>query len=118
MNVLSTKMMHKHGFSVLLEPDGVTLINRSNGEQIILGECGYFVNFRIPTKGMMTLSLCARSNDFKLWHDHMCHIGNNNLMKSKSGTFRDSELIAKLSPSDNNCESCLQGKQSRLPFNT
>jgi len=123
-NLLSVSQMVKNGKKVVFDINGCRIYNQNR--QLIatatLGN-GIFkldVNEGLPecfekNEGNQ-MSLISSGNSFELWHRRLGHINPVYLNKMKNGDVIGLEHLGQFT--NKTCTVCLEGKQTRLPFNT
>lgn len=110
VNLLSVSQMVKKGNTIVFNKDGCKIY--SSDKEIIA--TGSLINnkFKLDVCENGSEIACAVNNDFELWHRRLGHIGISNmsfLNKIEGLNLKTKDTI--------NCIACLEGKQSRLPFN-
>lgn len=113
-NLISVSRIRKAGASVVFK-DGKATISK-DGVVVAEGiEEGGLYWLTCRTKNVTANVAKVISDENELWHKRLGHLGMTNLLKlSKNGMAKgiSNSLTNELSL----CESCLKGKQTRLPF--
>lgn len=117
-NLLSVSRMQRAGMIVVFANNGVQVHHKD--KCIMTGDHTnnlYRLTYKINENNSYS-NLAQNSSDcYKLWHSRLGHIN-----KQKFNTLKglidenDCSLISDIIPSDEICEPCILGKQSRLPF--
>lgn len=110
-NLLSVSQIIKNGCQVQFDQKGCKIINKNN-EQVAAAK---LINnmYRLNTQSVPAYISASKDNDWYLWHQRMAHLNFEDLSKlTESAGFKleNKEKVV--------CISCLQGKQSRIPFPT
>lgn len=119
-NLISVSKMQQAGFTIIFDKYGAKI--KKDGMVIIQGKC---TNNLIALNFKVSINTCyfvshknSDKNDYKLWHQRLGHISKNNFLKLKNcDMIDDIKEIDRVVPNDDLCEACINGKQSRLPFN-
>lgn len=118
-NLLSVSRMQKAGSTVIFNhqgaqvcKDGKTLMEGRSVNNLIALDFVVCVNYPVS-------QVCESvKNSYDLWHQRLGHISKNKFIELKSNNMlSDTNQIENVLPNDNLCEACINGKQSRLPFN-
>lgn len=119
-NLLSVKRLYELGMTVTFSPSGVQV---SKGGEIhmqgkplngLLGLEFTCKNVKVNAQINATTSLVDK---YQLWHMRLGHMSKQKFteMKGKQMT-NDGDLIKNISPPQGLCDTCVKGKQARLPF--
>lgn len=118
-NLLSVRRIQASGMTIIFGPQGVEI---KNGNQTIL--TGEPFNGLVAIKFEINKTLVRYEhkvnivNTYQLWHARLGHISKNSFYKMKAHEMvEDINYIKTINPSNELCEACIYGKQSRLPFN-
>jgi len=113
-NLISVKRLQEAEMSIEFDKNGVTI---TKDGFIVAKNSGMLNN--VPVIKFQAYTANAQSkNCFRLWHERLGHISNGKFLEIKrKNFFNDSCLLNGLKWSEEICESCLNGKQARLPFN-
>jgi hypothetical protein len=117
-NLLSVRRMQEKGMTTIFDAAGVTI---KNGDVTILTGKPFngLTAVKIKAcKNMVNLgSQSVINNNYKIWHERLGHISKQKFIQLKTHKMIDDINHLKLiKPTDNICEACIYGKQSRLPF--
>lgn len=108
VNLLSVSQMAKKNNEIVFNKHGCTIYN-ANREVIATGSLVDNM-YKLDTYEKIDFA-CAAKNETVLWHRRLGHIGFSNM------SFLKNVQGVKLNSIENiNCETCLEGKQSRSPF--
>ena len=114
-NLMSVKRMTDAGLTIEFNSDGIKVIN--NGKLIIQGVCEYnvpIINLKICPMAYATF----KANNYQLWHERLGHISKGKFLEIKrSRMFDDIDILKNIQIDNKLCEACINGKQSKLPFN-
>lgn len=119
-SILSVSRMIEAGLIVKFKVTGAEVIY--GGKMIMKGNaCNTLqkIQLKISRKSQCSVAKIHReaSGNYKLWHKRLGHIGKSKFLEIKTKKmFNDSERLDNVMPDDNLCESCIYGKQARLPF--
>lgn len=119
-NLLSVRRLQEAGFSVIFNHNG-EVIAKIGQKTILTGKRMnelYTLHFIVQNALLNGQAAIIRlDNKDKLWHERLGHISKNkfNQMKIKL-LAEDSNCLKEINPLDSLCESCINGKQTRLPF--
>lgn len=121
-NLLSVSRMQRAGMTVIFDQEGARICK--DGKTIMRGKC---INNLITVDFMASVNvshsvsqlICSADKSiYKLWHERFGHISKNKFLEIKNNSMVDeTNQIDKIVPNDDLCEACINGKQSRLPFN-
>lgn len=125
LNLLSVRKMQEAGFSVNFTPNGEVLAKvgqktimtgkRINDLQML--EFNVQNALSIKSNGQAKIGFQETKNKNKLWHERLGHISKNKFIQLKMKELaEDSICLNNVNPLEFLCESCIQGKQARLPF--
>lgn len=109
-NLLSVSQLVKRGNRIEFDPDGCKLY-RSDGELIGTAD---LVDNMYKLKQRRSHSFLSKSDEQDLWHRRFGHVGQKKLSVLCSGNVVNGFGLRKVD--NTQCETCLQGKQTRLPF--
>lgn len=119
-NLLSVRRMQNAGMTVVFNQEGV-IVNKG-GKTIMKGKplnnlIGIdFVINKNRENSIVQIHNIERNN-YKLWHQRLGHIGKSKFLELKNKQMiSDMGQIDRVTPDDNLCEACINGKQARLPF--
>lgn len=113
LNVISTARMNKDGYSVTFGQSGLQIFDQ-DGQIVIQGESiNNFIKIKIDKPAFVN----ACYPEYKLWHDRLGHTSLDNFKKLKNGNFYDSNLLNNIKSIESICKFCIEGKQTRDPFN-
>lgn len=110
-NLLSVSQIIKNGCKVQFDEKGCKISNRNN-EQVATAKMSNNM-YKLNTHSMPAYTSVTKENDWYLWHQRMAHLNFedlNKLTESSGFKLENKEKVI--------CISCLQGKQSRIPFPT
>jgi len=112
-NLLSAKRLQEAGMSIHFDGNGVTI---SKDGLTVVKNSGTLNN--IPIIKFQAYTINAKNkNNYQLLHERLGHISKGKLLEIKRiNLFSDNSLLKNLELSDEICEPCLNGKQTRLPF--
>lgn len=122
-NLLSVRRIQQAGMSVIFnETEGVEI--QKGGKSILTGKSLndlISVIFKINKKDISNkinmVTNNTSSSKYKIWHERLGHIGKTKFLELKNNEMVDDvNLIKQIHPNDDICESCIYGKQSKLPF--
>ncbi|KPI92981.1 Copia protein [Papilio xuthus] len=118
-NLLSVSRMQQAGYTVVFGQHGADI--RKNGKTIMQGRPvnNLFIIEFLTSINSPAFHLCGfDKNNYKLWHQRLGHMSKNKFLEIKiNNLVEDIEQISSVAPDDQLCEACINGKQSRLPFN-
>lgn len=111
-NLISVSRMRKAGAKVVFQDAKVTI--SKDGVVVAEGlEEGGLYWLTCKTRNITANVVKTRNDENELWHKRLGHLGMTNVMKlSKMANGMSKSMSSELSL----CESCLKGKQTRLPF--
>lgn len=120
-NLLSVRKMQQAGMTIIFHENGVEV--NKGGKTVLKGKPLnnlFSVDF-IVKKNMINNSsaqiMSTASSNYKLWHQRLGHIGKFKFLELKNNQMiEDVAQIEQISPDDDLCEACINGKQARLPF--
>lgn len=120
-NLLSVSKMQRAGLTIIFDQQGAQI--RKNNKTIMQGmlknnliavDLMAAVNNRQPVSQVCN----SDKNMYKLWHQRFGHISKSKFIEIQNNKMvDDSNQIETVMPDDELCEACINGKQSRLPFN-
>lgn len=120
-NLLSVSKMQRAGLTVIFDQQGAHISkNNKTIMQGMLQNNLITVDFITSVKKSQPVSQVCNSdkNNYKLWHERFGHISKDKFLEIKRNKMTvDTEQIDTVVPNDELCEACINGKQSRLPFN-
>lgn len=71
------------------------------------------IKFKLNHKGYATKLIV----NYRLWHERLGHISRGEFLEIvRSNMFRDVELLKNVEINNELCETCIKGKQTRIPF--
>lgn len=114
-NLLSVKRLQERGMVVIFNHAGVEI--KRKGQLIAKGKpinnlLG--ITFTIKRK---SANIAEIKNNYKLWHERLGHISKDKFIQIQTNKLvSDFPLIVNIKPLSQICESCVLGKQTRLPF--
>lgn len=113
-NLISVSTITKSGFKVVFNEKGC-IVNDANGRLI----CSATLNNKLYVLDLQSKVETAHlvsnnSNDLWLWHLRMAHLNVSDIQKLPS--CAEGIVLKQNAKSNMYCSSCLEGKQSRLPF--
>lgn len=120
-NLLSVSRLQQAGTTVIFDHRGTQICK--DGKIIMRGRS---INNLIALDFEVSVHLsCSMPkvynvmiNNYELWHKRLGHMSKSKFLELKNNKMTsDINLIDKVIPGDSLCESCIYGKQSRLPFN-
>ena len=123
-NLLSVRRLQKKRMRIVFdEHGGIEVIK--DGKCVIRGKPLnndlLIINFKIPKKklnGKRSAFTVSNFNNYKLWHQRFGHISKSKFLKLQHAEMVNNITeISKILPDDDLCEPCINGKQTRLPFN-
>lgn len=120
-NLLSVSKMQKAGLSIIFDQEGTKICKE--GKILMRGKTVnnlITIDFASCINSIRSVSQASSSdrNNYDLWHQRLGHISKNKFQELKVNKMvEDSNHIETVVPTDNLCEACLNGKQTRLPFN-
>lgn len=120
-NILSVTRMQKAGLTIVFNQDGTQICK--DGEVIIRGKPLNnltVIEFIVSNRVCRSVSQICNVNktDYEVWHQRLGHISKNKFIELKRyKMIQDINLIDEIVPNDNLCEACIEGKQTRMPFN-
>lgn len=111
-NLISVSRMRKAGATVVFQDAKVTI--SKDGVVVAEGfEEGGLYWLTCKKRNITANVAKGRNDENELWHKRLGHLGMTNVMKlSKMANGMSKSMTSELSL----CESCLKGKQTRLPF--
>lgn len=114
-NLLSVNRIQKAGMSIFFINNEVHIYK--NDKCIISGINSnnlFKLSFHV-NRSQCNLNVVQNSKSYELWHKRLGHLNRQkfNILKD---LVIDNHVINDIVPSDELCESCIFGKQSRLPF--
>lgn len=112
-NLISVSAMAKKGHQIIFEKDFCKIFNKNNElvASASLVDGLYRMNCAIIWPAPTEMAMISKANQ-NLWHRRLGHICDDNLTKVKNSTI-GVEFSGK---SSEKCVTCIEGKQSRLPF--
>ena len=119
-NLLSVRKMQQRGMTITFDQKGVEI--RKGGKIINNGKSLNnltVIDFKIMKyNSNSTIQILSTERDnYNLWHQRLGHIGKSKFLELKNKQMiNDLGQIEKVTPNDNLCEPCINGKQARLPF--
>ena len=120
-NLLSVRRIQEAGMTVIFKKNGGVSIEKGN-MTIIKGKHQnnlITVTLKIHTPIKITANLVSERtiNNYKLWHARLGHISQHKFLQLKKVDFLDdSKYLNSIQPTNDICETCIYGKQARLPF--
>lgn len=120
-NLLSVSKLQRAGATVIFDHRGTQICK--HGKTIMRGKSVnnlVILDFKVSVNVSYSVTQVnnVTTNNYELWHQRLGHISKNKFLELKNNKMTsDISLIDKVIPNDNLCESCIYGKQSRLPFN-
>lgn len=120
-NLLSVSKMQQAGLSILFEKDSAQIIK--DGNVLMSGKLSnnlIVLDFVASVNKCQSVSqVCKNYNNiYSLWHQRLGHMSKNKFLQLKNyNMIEDINQISTVTPTNDLCESCINGKQSRLPFN-
>jgi transposase InsO family protein len=123
VNLLSVRRMQEAGISVIFNHNG-EVIAKIGQKTIMTGKrmnelyILYFtVQNALPIQTNGQATIIRLENKDKLWHERLGHISKTKFANLKAKVLaEDSNYLNDVNPVDSLCESCINGKQTRLPF--
>lgn len=115
-NLLSVECIQRAGIETRFKTDGnIEFIK--NGKVIICCNKDDSQKLRLSVQSVMqSANLCNSKCNYNIWHQRLGHISRDKFLQlSKRGMVYDISLIQNISPNLSLCESCIMGKQTRLP---
>ena len=112
--------MQQRGMTITFDQKGVEI--RKGGKIINNGKSLNnltVIDFKIMKyNSNSTIQILSTERDnYNLWHQRLGHIGKSKFLELKNKQMiNDLGQIEKVTPNDNLCEPCINGKQARLPF--
>lgn len=123
-NLLSVRRMQQSGLTIIFDHKGVTI--NKGGKTIIGGKflnnligVEFVVNNNNVVNSIVQVNSSLKLHNYQLWHERLGHIGKSKFLELKNKQMvEDMNQISQVVPNDNSlCEACINGKQTRLPFN-
>lgn len=120
-NLISVSKMQQAGFTIIFDDKGTQITKE--GKIIMKGKTLnnlIVLEFKIPViKGESASQACyVNENKYELWHQRLGHISKTKFLQLKCHNMIDDlDEINTVTPNDKLCEACINGKQTRLPFN-
>lgn len=114
MNIISISKLQSECKIIHLQGGGVEIWKE---EDLIFKDMSLIVKFNIKNNRMIMCSQQQR-NQFDLWHNRLGHISKTKFLQiQKKNMMGDMRLIKNVHPSNDICEFCLIGKQTRKSHN-
>lgn len=119
-NLLSVTKMQRAGLTVIFNHQGTQICKY--GKTIMRGRSSnnlIALDFRVYVQSLPVSQVCNTKNkSYELWHQRLGHISKHKFIELKSkAMIDDPNQIDTVEANDNLCEACINGKQTRLPFN-
>ncbi|CAH0564599.1 unnamed protein product [Brassicogethes aeneus] len=120
-NLLSVTKMQNAGMTILFNERGVEIAK--DGKMVMKGKPSNNIislEFKINIESINNIShtFSTVQVNYEIWHQRLGHIGKNKFIELKNKKMIEDEgLIDHITVSDNLCDACIKGKQTRLPFN-
>ena len=120
-NLLSVTKMQAAGMTVIFSEKGVEI--NKGGKMVLKGKPSnnlISIDFILNIKSINNVSqICSTvKTNYEIWHQRLGHIGKNKFLNIKNKQMvEDIGLLDHITPVDSLCEACINGKQTRLPFN-
>lgn len=120
-NLLSVSKMQRAGYTVIFSTYGAQICK--NGKTVMKGMLFnnlIAVDFVASVSESRPVSQACTSDktNYKLRHQRLGHMSKNKFIEIKRlELFKDISELSAVVPDDELCEACINGKQSRLPFN-
>lgn len=120
-NLMSVSKLQKAGYTIIFNKEDAQIYR--HGKCIMKGMFSnnlIKLNFVVNEKSNIHVSQLYNANNksYNLWHQRLGHISKSKFIELKTNhLIEDSEQIQFVIPSDSLCEACINGKQTRLPFN-
>lgn len=119
-NLLSVSRMQQKGISVIFDPEGVRI--KQINEIIATGKpVNGLINITFEILkdhgNLSNISMVNKDSNYQIWHERLGHVNRKSFLKLKNlQMVEDVDLINSVNPVNDICESCILGKQTRLPF--
>lgn len=117
-NLLSVNRMQKAGMEIIFNNEGVQIYNNKRCCIMSGITCNNLSKITLTINLQKALSLKAsrNSNLYNLWHARLGHVNKQKFNNLKNMIDDYSVIDNIIPPTDELCEPCILGKQSRLPF--
>lgn len=119
VNLLSVSQMVRKGNKVVFDKNGCKVYNSTNEAVVTASEVNGMFKLDQPEDNMAMVNIVKESQSIELWHRRLGHLNFNSLEKLKS-VGADGIVLTKNTSHTKKilegCSTCLQGKQTRLPF--
>lgn len=110
-NLISVSQLIKNGNRVIFDNDGCKIFR---GNQLIakatLMDNMYKLNIETPEQ------CCLATVSGEIWHRRLAHINEKELKRMANGAVDGMICKGEININKHNCETCNEGKQTRLPF--
>lgn len=120
-NLLSVQKMQRAGMTVIFNQQGAQIYK--DGKVFMKGRplhnlIALDFNVSAACTGSASHICSSNKNGYELWHQRLGHVSKIKFLDLKNKNMIDDvQQIDTIIPNDEICEACINGKQTRLPFN-